>query len=171
MIPNYYVYYIYKLPFKIFGSLYKGEGMTVLSIIGVLLVIFGIYIFIMQMNKFTSNIYRYEFFNKKSLILTTLGYICLYFGYQWYIKALGTGGDILNGQLLFIVGVLFVLYVVWENIKATGWIVGLVFSSIQLFLYIGISAVSIILVGGMIAGALAAMPYGRYGYYDDDCHY
>ncbi len=145
--------------------------MTVLTILGVGIAIYGIFLFIVQMNKFTTNIYRYEFFNKKSLILTTLGYICLYFGYQWYIKALGTGGDILNGQLLFIVGVLFVLYVVWENIIATGWIVGLAFSSIQLFLYIGISALSIILVVGMIAGALAATPYGRYGYCDDDCNY
>ena len=145
--------------------------MTVLTIIGVGIAIYGIFLLIVQMNKFTINIYGYEFFNKKSLILTTLGYICLYFGYQWYVKAQGTAGDLLNGQLLFIVGILFVLYVVWKNIKATGWIVGLVFSSIQLFLYVGISALSILLVLGMIVAALAATPYGRYGYCDDDCYY
>lgn len=54
--------------------------MTVLTIIGVGIAIYGIFLLIVQMNKFTINIYRYEFFNKKSLILTTLGYICLYFG-------------------------------------------------------------------------------------------
>lgn len=36
---------------------------------------------------------------------------------QWYVKAQGTAGDLLNGQLLFIVGILFVLYVVWKILK------------------------------------------------------
>jgi len=50
--------------------------MTVLTIIGIMVVIYGLFLLIVQMNKFTIAIYRYEFFNKKNLILTTIGYIC-----------------------------------------------------------------------------------------------
>jgi hypothetical protein len=116
------------------------------------------------MNEFTNSKYGYEFFNRKNLILTTMGYISLYFGYQWYMKALANNGDLLNGQLLLAVGAMFVIYVIWENIKETSLLVGVTFSAIQLFLYIGISALSILAVFGMLA---AVMPY-RNGYYYDD---
>ena len=81
------------------------------------------------------------------------------------MKAQETAGDLLNGQVLIAIGVLFVVYVVWENIQATGWIVGIVFSAIQLLLYVGISVLSLLLLIGAIA---ASAPYSRYGYYCDD---
>lgn len=138
--------------------------MTVLIIIGAGIAIYGSVLFIAWMNKFTTAVYRYEFFNKKSLTLTTIGYISLYFGYQWYLKAFKTDGDLLNGQLLLLVGALFILYIIWENIMATGWIAGILFSCIQLFLYVGISALLVML----IVSVAAAANRDRNGYYYDD---
>ncbi|MDF1879053.1 hypothetical protein JHD46_05290 [Sulfurimonas sp. SAG-AH-194-C20] len=137
--------------------------MTVLTILALLIGIYGIYLFIQLINKYTYMYYQYDFFNMKNLIVTTMGYLALFFGYKWHEKALQHQQDLLNGQVLFALGLLLIIYVIYENVKKTNLLIGLFFSAIQLVLYIGISVISIILALGM----LAAFAPNRYGYYDD----
>ncbi len=139
--------------------------MIVLKIIAVLIAIYGAVLLMAEMNKYTIATYRYAFFNKKNFIIATIGYILLYVGYQWYIKALAMHEDLLNGQLLLVVGTLFLLYLVWENIMETGWIVGILFSCIQLIIYVGFSTLAVMLIIAAISAA-----NNRNGYYYDD-HY
>ena len=115
--------------------------MTVLTIIGVLLLVYMLFAFIAFVNRYTESKYDYEFFSWANYIISGVGYGSAYFGHRWYTDAVLNGGDILNGQILMGIGLVAIVIVVYINIKRTNIIFGLIFSIFQQLLYIPFTAV------------------------------
>ena len=116
--------------------------MLVLKIIGVLVGLFLLAMFVSGMNDYTQKKYRYEIFNWYNLAAAGVGYGFMLFGRNWYLEALSNRGDTLNGMILFAIGVLIIFMVVRNNIKKTSFKFGLLFSVVQLALYIPASFVA-----------------------------
>ncbi len=116
--------------------------MEVLRIIGVIAGLILVLMFVVGMNDHTQKKYNYEIFNWYNLAATAVGYGFLLFGRSWYLEAAGKGGDILNGIILIGIGILIIGFVVRNNIKKTSLKFGLLFSVIQLALYIPASIVA-----------------------------
>jgi len=78
--------------------------MTVLIILGSIVVAFLIYLLIQKMNAYTKRVYNYKFFGWKSYLITSFSYALICSGIYFYDKASVTNGDLLNGQILFVLG-------------------------------------------------------------------
>lgn len=89
--------------------------MLVLSIIGIILAAFLLYLFIDYVNKYSQEKYSYQFFNWGNYIATAVGYALIYFGQSWYWKAFLNSGDTLNGLLLVLIGILLVVIVIRQR--------------------------------------------------------
>ena len=111
--------------------------MFVLKIIVFLIALFLVYRFIVEVNEYTMKKYSYEFFNWGNYFASAAGYGFIYFGNNWYTDALKNGGDLLNGELLVLIGFILIVSVVTYNVKMTSILIGLTLSIIQLILYIG----------------------------------
>jgi len=125
--------------------------MTVLLTIGVFLLIFFVYGFTIKFNNYTYGKYKYEFFQIKSLCHTSISYALLYFGNNSYQDAVLKNGDILNGQLLVLFGLIGLITLIAINLSKTGFIIGVIGSIFQLLIYSVIAVfgfvVSICLLG------------------------
>lgn len=125
--------------------------MTVLTIIGTLVAIFIVYILVMKFNSYTYKKYNYEFFEVWSFTLTSISYALLYFGNNSYETAALNNGDILNGQLLMLFGIIGLIILLSINLSKTGFIVGVFGTSFQLVIYavlaVGVFFVLIALLG------------------------
>ena len=135
--------------------------MMILKILGILASIAALYFLIKGMQAFIYKVYRYELFNWKNYVITTIGYVLIYIGYKLFNKALESHGDLLNGELLFGIGVIFVLYVIYDNIKHTSVIIGGLFTLVQLVLYVGLAAVGLFVLFAMFAMYAGAKPVYR----------
>jgi hypothetical protein len=80
-------------------------------------------------------VYGYEIFNVANFILSVIGYLTIYFGYNWYMDALSNHGDLLNGGLLMGIGALVLSIVIYMNIKNTSLLYGLIMSMVTEILY------------------------------------
>jgi len=117
--------------------------MLVLTIIGVLVGLILLAMFVTRMNEYTQKKYRYEIFNWYNLAAAGLGYGLIFFGRRWYIKeAAIADGDIVNGIVLIVLGVFTIAFVILNNIQNTSLKFGLLFSVVQLALYIPASVVA-----------------------------
>lgn len=116
--------------------------MTVLYIIGILAVVFSLYIVVRYINEISERFYKYEFFNYGNLTVVTIAYVMIYFGRNWYMDALAHSGDILNGILLMGIGTLIILILIYQHIKHTSIFFGLFFGFIQLIIYIPAGIIS-----------------------------
>ncbi len=105
--------------------------MKVLAIIGILVVAFILFVIVQMVNNYSESKYKYEIFNWGNFTLSVVGYIMIFFGRDWYMKALERGGDILNGQLLMGIGVIVILIVVYSNIKNTSLVFGVLITIFQ----------------------------------------
>ena len=117
--------------------------MTVLITLGVIAVIAILFIIVSWINNFSEKTYDYEFFAWSNLLIISLGYFLLFYGSKWYLEAVSKGGDILNGQLLIGIGILFILGVLYTHIKHTNLLFGILVGTFQLILYIPLSVISI----------------------------
>lgn len=122
--------------------------MLVLKIIGVLIALFLVYKIIVKVNEFTIKKYRYEFFNMGNFIASAIGYGMIYFGSKWYMSALDKQGDTLNGIILFTIGIILILAVIYINVTNTSLSEGLGFSLLQAPIY---SVLSIAAIFALIA--------------------
>ena len=102
--------------------------MVVLSIIGVVIVLFIAYKFIQYSNIHSLKKYNYEIFNTMTFFWSVIGYLALFFGYSWYGDALQNHTDILNGELVFGIGVILLCSVVYVNVNRTSLFYGLLMS-------------------------------------------
>jgi len=109
--------------------------MVVLSIIGIIIALILVSLFIQASNEHSVKTYEYEIFNAGNFIVSVAGYLAIYFGNEWYSDALKEHGDLLNGELLMGIGVLFLLGVVYLNIKNTSLLYGLIMSFVMEILY------------------------------------
>ena len=125
--------------------------MMVLSIIGIIIVLVLISLLIAYSNEYSSKVYGYEIFNSGNFIVSVLGYLAIYFGNDWYLEALKTGEDVLNGEVLTLVGIVFLLGVIITNVKRTSLFYGLVMSVVMEILYL--AATPIVFFAVLIAMA------------------
>ena len=109
--------------------------MVVLSIIGVIIGLILVTLLVKASNEHSSKVYKYKIFNYENFILSILGYFASYFGYEWYLKAIKQNTDILNGELLMVIGVLFFLAAIYANIKNTSLLYGLLMSIVTELVY------------------------------------
>ncbi len=132
--------------------------MTVLIILGVLAVIAILFVIVTWINDFTKRTYSYEFFSWGNLGVTALGYLLLFYGVKWFNEASTKGGDILNGQLLIGIGIIFILGVLYTHIKHTSFLFGIVVGIFQLIVYIPLSVISILALLAAVAWLTETKP-------------
>ena len=128
--------------------------MVVLSIIGIIIALILVALFVQYSNKQSQRAYNYEIFNAGNFIISVLGYLAIYFGNGWYSDALKEHGDLLNGELLMGIGGLFLLGVVYINIKNTSLFYGLVMSVVTEIFYA--AATPVVLLVLLMAAAFFA---------------
>jgi len=116
--------------------------MFVLGVIGAILGIYLLVEFVVLLNSLSYKKYGYEFFSRVSMIIVTIGYYFCYFGYQVFLDATKSDGDILNGILLMGIGFIFLLFMLIANIKNTNFIMGISFSVVQFLVYIPIAYIA-----------------------------
>lgn len=135
--------------------------MKVLSILGTLILLLIIYFIIKYINQYTNRIYNYKFFNITNLSFISISYILIFFGYKWYEEALKINKDVLNGEVLIVLGFIILISIIYINIKKTKIIFGLFMSFLQLVLYIPLSLIAIIIVLAVFAYFSNAKPVYR----------
>lgn len=140
--------------------------MTVLIIIGILVSIYLVYLLVIKVNQYTIKKYDYEFFNMANYLISALAYVLLYFGYKWYMSALEKHGDMLNGQILIVIGVILLIGVIYINIKNTSPTVGISLSIVQAPIYSALAVVSVLAIAMAIAFFAETKPV--YSINDDD---
>jgi len=109
--------------------------MVVLTIIGVIVGLIFLAYFIGASNKYSKKVYKYEIFNMGTFIISAIGFLAIYFGNSWYTTALKKHGDILNGELMIVIGTLLLLGVLYVNIKNTSFMYGLIMSVVAGIIY------------------------------------
>jgi hypothetical protein len=85
----------------------------------------------------------------------------IFFGYKWYEEALKINKDVLNGEVLIVLGFIILISIIYINIKKTKIIFGLFMSFLQLVLYIPLSLIAIIIVLAVFAYFSNAKPVYR----------
>ena len=125
--------------------------MIVLSIIAALIALAFIVWFVQYSNDYSTRVYGYEVFNTEEFFGYMVAYVMLYFGYNWFEEALNDHGDILNGILLVLIGLIVIAGMVYNTIKQTSLRYGLGMSLIKALLYAVAAPVVVGIV--MIVGA------------------
>ena len=88
--------------------------MTVLLVIAALIALALVVWFINYSNEYSQREYGYEIFTLEEFIVYVIAYAFLYFGYNWFEKALHNGGDTLNGILLMVIsGIVFTVMILY----------------------------------------------------------
>jgi hypothetical protein len=136
----------------------EGEKMLVLKIIGVALALFLLYKLVMKINEYTNKKYSHIFFDEITTGVYIAIYAAIYLGYQWYLNALETSNDPLNGLVVISIGILTFICILIYNIKRTKFLFGLVFTFIQAVLLIPFCLIGVLMILGLLALALDAKP-------------
>lgn len=145
---------VYNYQYNIYNRHIKGFAMIVLSIIGLIVFSICIYLIIIKVNNISYKNYKYEFFNKHTLALFTTMLVLLFTGKSYYFEAVSNNGDIWNGILLFAIGVIIFIIRLILNIKIAGFFKGLVYTIIQLIIFIPLSIIALlVLYGAMVVAA------------------
>lgn len=117
--------------------------MVVVWSVSIVAVMIGLYILVVMINDESLKRYKYEFFSYANLAITAVAYLLLYFGYRWYQSELSVDGDLLNGALLMLFGLILLMGILYNHIKRSSILFGLVVGVFQLILYIPLSFFSI----------------------------
>jgi len=110
--------------------------MVVLSIIGIVVVLIIAYAFIIFVNNHSLKKYNYEIFNAATFFWSFIGYLALFFGYDWYESALINHEDILNGELMLAIGAILLCSIIYYNISRTSLFYGLLMSIVTEAFYL-----------------------------------
>lgn len=132
--------------------------MAVLTVLGVLLGIILVFVLVMKFNAYTYNKYKYEFFEVWSYVLASISDALIYFGNSSYETAILKNGDILDGQLLILFGIIGLIILVSINISKTGIIIGIIGSIFQLILYAALAVIGFIAIIFLMAFFLQTKP-------------
>lgn len=93
----------------------------------------GIYLIVKTFDHYSYQCYRYRFITIPHLILVGISEAMFVFGNRWYVTALKTGGDIVNGQILMVLGLFGLIMMFKMNLKASSLGISLVGLCLQLF--------------------------------------
>jgi len=132
--------------------------MLVLKILIAIIIVVVLALIIKSINNYTIKKYNYDFFNYGNLILISIAYFGAFFGYKWYINALHTHADTLNGILLIGISGIIILSVFIYNIRKTSFLFGFFIGIIQLLLYIPLSMFVALIILLFIAWASETKP-------------
>lgn len=135
--------------------------MTVLTILGVLAGAFALLVLVARINNYSYRKYKYDIFNWGNFSVSAIGYVAIFFGNNWFHQELAHHGDILNGQLLVLIGLLFIAGVVYSNIKKSSFIFGIIISILQQIVYAPLSVVALFGVIVVIAALFETRPVYR----------
>ena len=152
---------VYNYQYNIYIRHIKGFAMIVLSIIGLIVFSICIYLIIIKVNSISYKNYKYEFFNKHTLALFTTMLVLLFTGKSYYFEAATNNGDIWNGILLFAIGVIIFIIRLILNIKIAGFFKGLVYTIIQLIIFIPLSIIALLVLYGAMVVAARTRPVFR----------
>lgn len=125
--------------------------MNVLAFIGGVLGLGLIWFLVEKFDGYVYRTYRYRFFDWSNYLLIGLCDGLLYFGIQWFLNAQSSGGDILNGILLIIFGVIGLGWIIYHNCKKSSWKIGLLGSLFQIGILSALAVVGAIIVLGLMA--------------------
>jgi len=128
--------------------------MYVLEMIGIAVGLIALYIFFEYMNEVTEDRYNYKFFSFRHLAQIAIGYWFIYLGQGAYIAALENNGDLLNGVLLVLIGLIIVLAVIYKNFKQVPLSLALFLSAIELLIALPLAIA--FLLGLIVLGLFAA---------------
>ncbi|MGB5868054.1 MAG: hypothetical protein WBG69_09315 [Arcobacteraceae bacterium] len=132
--------------------------MTVLTILGLVIGAFILYLSVIKFNEYTQEHFRYLFFEMKSFVAIGISYAFLFFGNIWYQNALKDGGDILNGIILIVIAVIVILALIFRNFYETDFVTGLFGSLFQLSIYVVCTIVGAYVLFVLFALAVQARP-------------
>jgi len=135
--------------------------MLILKILAALAVLYVLYKIAIEVNRFIQKNYQYLFLNQTTLTTSLVGYGSSLLGYMWYMNALNKHGDILNGQILMVIGVSLLLWTIYTNIKNTGLLTGVIFTFIQQVIYLVVGAAGIFILFLLFAMYAQAKPVYR----------
>ncbi len=107
--------------------------MTVAMVLIIVVSGIGIYLVVKTFDHYSYQCYRYRFITIPHLILVGISEAMFVFGNRWYVTALKTGGDIVNGQILMVLGFLGLIVMFKMNLKASSLGISLVGLCLQLF--------------------------------------
>jgi len=125
--------------------------MVVVWGIGILAIAIGLLFIILCINEETVMRFEYKFFSYENLAITSVAYLLLYFGYRWYQSELSIHGDVLNGILLILFGIVVLIRLLYYHVKKTSLLFGMLVGIFQLIIYVPISFFSIL--GVLLVGA------------------
>lgn len=132
--------------------------MVVLGIIGFIAVSMALYIFLEYLNRVTLERYSYEFFSISHMLQVIVGYLFIYFGHNLYLEELKKGIDVLNGQMLIVIGFVVVLVVIYKNFKAIPFLLAVLFTALELLIAVPLTFVVFLGLIMLFAAAAETKP-------------
>ena len=136
--------------------------MLVLSIIGGILGLVFVYWIVEKINEYSFTEHGYEYFSATTAGFVVVGYYLLFFGYGFYATAAGAvDGDIFNGIILMIIGAVLVGFIILTNFINTpkeNIFITLLFTAIQLVVYVGLAYVSFFIILLAVAALAQTKP-------------
>jgi len=135
--------------------------MTVLYILGFIAAGIILLKIINFINNYSQRRYRYEFFNWGNYVVSTIGYFLVWYGNIWYQEELLINGDILNGQLLLMIGAILIIGVLYNHMNQTNFFFGLIVGIFQLVIYLPLAIFGVFAFVMVIAWFMDTKPVYR----------
>ena len=133
--------------------------MFVLKIIGVIALLLGVYALVERVKEITFDKYGYKSFEPATAAVVAIGYYFLYFGWDFFAEALKYHGDILNGIILMIIGVVLVGIMFLAALKSMEFsFMGFVYALFEFGIYIPVAFVGLFIVLLLIAALSDTRP-------------
>jgi hypothetical protein len=120
--------------------------MTVLTILGIIAAFLILMFAISRLNNHCNAKFSYNFINKTSFSLAALSTLGISFGYGLYRKALISEGDILNGIVIFIIGAIITVILIYINFKKTNIAYGIGGTAIQIGLFVPLAFLGMLFI-------------------------
>lgn len=125
--------------------------MFILSLIGLVIAAFLLYVFIEWFNGYTYKKSGYEFFTMGHSAAMVISYGLIFFGNSNMQSALRDHGDALNGGLVIAIGVVILIGVIVNNFKKTTKKLAFLGTVLQIILYVPIAIGAVIIAAVMLA--------------------
>jgi hypothetical protein len=128
--------------------------MLVLKILSMIASVIMVLIAISRVNEHCHKKFSYRFFTKLSFAVAAVATWATTAGYHWFANSWASGGDILNGMIIMIIGGLFAGGLIYYNIKMTDIIYGIGGSALQFALFVPLALASAFLIFLMLLGVI-----------------
>lgn len=124
--------------------------MTVLTIIGIAIFAILLYWLTLYIDEISQKRFNnYRFFSNDAITICVVGYyfiLAAFFFYPELFEITSIDGDTLNGIILFVIGVLILIYNIYKNVVNTDFFYGIIFTAIQMFVSVFVAFVFLVIV-------------------------